>query len=506
MFSKRKDDLSRTQSQPNADGGSWDRPLLISENASVTGRPSPRGHQKSREAVLEVGPPSNNDQMMVEVDHAFTKEQMLFTDTILVDRETVIQEPNAQLVRKLARILGAGKERAERGVIRENFLILSDRVASTVRAWYRRPFEQLLNAFLLFEPMSNGHQLVSMRMSKEQVERAEHLLLGLLTFVLDKAGYSPLSKHEFEVANQGRYMLDVEVMVDRTQLDNQLLPRYLARQAQNHGTNPYATHDYASECMIFRRGIGIDVSTNWFWEAKIDLLFTRLFCFIGRLFCCLKPRSPTQHDIRRYPDEGSSRPLSIERLRFENIRLGFDTLFKKNTIQEPTFERIFLLYRFASNPTSASDLGDRSIHMKQFRHVPMADMEIIMPAKKTPSLTATDWVYFSSTIFAGLFAIYGAFSLDFGATVFWGIIVAMATYCMKAYWSWTASMAAYRALLVDAMYSKQLDTGRGTLLALFDDVESQEVRGQMDSASCRLLGYSTEGSLHLLISPFLETN
>lgn len=39
-----------------------------------------------------------------------------------------------------------------------------------------------------------------------------------------------------------------------------------------------------------------------------------------------------------------------------------------------------------------------------------------------------------------------------------------------------ANMAAYQNLITQSMYDKQLDSGRGTLLHLCDDVIQQEVR------------------------------
>ncbi|CBI21265.3 unnamed protein product, partial [Vitis vinifera] len=145
----------------------------------------------------------------------------------------------------------------------------------------------------------------------------------------------------------------------------------------------------------------------------------------------------------------------------------------KITIQEPTFDRIIVVYRRAC--TAAKP--ERGIYVKHFKNIPMADMEIVLPEKKNPGLTPMDWVKFIASAVVGLVAVVG--SLDMPKADLWVIIAILSTligYCAKTYFTFQANMAAYQNLITQSMYDKQLDSGKGTLLHLCDDVIQQEVK------------------------------
>ncbi|THG19747.1 hypothetical protein TEA_008301 [Camellia sinensis var. sinensis] len=154
----------------------------------------------------------------------------------------------------------------------------------------------------------------------------------------------------------------------------------------------------------------------------------------------------------------------------------FDTFFRnllgKITIQEPTFDRIIVVYRRASTNGTG-----RGIFVKHFKNIPMADMEIVLPEKKNPGLTPMDWVIFLGSAIVGLVAVVG--SLDMPKADLWVIFAILSTvigYCAKTYFTFQQNMATYQNLITQSMYDKQLDSGKGTLLHLCDDVIQQEVK------------------------------
>jgi len=107
----------------------------------------------------------------------------------------------------------------------------------------------------------------------------------------------------------------------------------------------------------------------------------------------------------------------------------------------------------------------------------MADMELVLPEKKNPSLTPMDWVKFLVSVVLGLVTLFT--SLEMPKADFWvvfAIISGLVGYCAKIYFSFEANMATYQNLITQSMYDKQLDSGRGTLLHLCDDVIQQEVK------------------------------
>ncbi|MBA0628173.1 hypothetical protein Godav_022940 [Gossypium davidsonii] len=60
--------------------------------------------------------------------------------------------------------------------------------------------------------------------------------------------------------------------------------------------------------------------------------------------------------------------------------------------------------------------------------------------------------------------------------VIFAILSTVVGYCAKTYLTFEANLAAYQNLITQSMYEKQLDSGRGTLLHLCDDVIQQEVK------------------------------
>ncbi|KVH87850.1 hypothetical protein Ccrd_024840 [Cynara cardunculus var. scolymus] len=120
---------------------------------------------------------------------------------------------------------------------------------------------------------------------------------------------------------------------------------------------------------------------------------------------------------------------------------------------------------------------ERGIFVKHLKQIPMADMEIVLPEKKNPSLTPMDWVKFLTTAVLGLGAATG--SIETPQADFWVIVAVISTvvgYCAKIYFTFQANMDTYQNLITQFMYDKQLDSGKGTLLHLCDDVIQQEVK------------------------------
>jgi len=204
-------------------------------------------------------------------------------------------------------------------------------------------------------------------------------------------------------------------------------------------------------------------------------LFPRCDFRLQKLFSRKKTSKP-KIDSKKNDDLASEiedKELYVERIRLETMDLSFGNLFGKVTIQEPTFEEVIVLYR----RKSPKGQDDRAIHVKHFKNIPMADMELVLPEKKNPSLTPMDWVQFIVSVVIGLVTLVS--SLEMPKADFWVVIAilsALAGYCAKIYFSFQQNMATYQNLITQSMYDKQLDSGKGTLLHLCDDVIQQEVK------------------------------
>lgn len=390
-------------------------------------------------------------------------------DVIRLEPESVIPILKPRLIMALANLI-------EHGSDREEFLKLSKRFESMIRSWYFLQFEDLMQLYSLFDPIHGAAKLEQQNLSPQEVDVLEQNFLTHLFKVMDKSNFKITTQEEVDVAHSGQYLLNLPITVDESKLDTKLLKKYFL---EHHYENLPA---YSDKYVIFRRGIGIDRTTDYFFMEKVDMIISRLWLWLLRVtrlqyIFSRKPHERLQNDPKKTDEINcqteAEANLHVERIRIENLELSMPNLLSKITIQEPTFDRVIVVYRKAGTKTKT----ERGIYVKHFKNIPMADMEIVLPEKKNPSLTPMDWVKFLVSAVLGLVALVG--SLEMPKADFWvifAVISGLIGYCAKIYLTFQANMAAYQNLITQSMYDKQLDSGRGTLLHLCDDVIQQEVK------------------------------
>ncbi|XP_050270623.1 uncharacterized protein LOC126714495 isoform X2 [Quercus robur] len=388
-------------------------------------------------------------------------------DVIRLERESVIPIIKPRLVMTLANLIEHDSDRAE-------FLKLCKRVEYTIRAWYLLQFEDLMQLYNLFDPVHGAQKLEQQKLSPEEIDSLEQNFLTYLLQVMEKSNFKIATNEEINIAVSGQYLLNLPIKVDESKLDKKLLKKFFTEH--HHENLP----DFVDKYIIFRRGIGIDRTTDFFFLEKVDMIIGRFWGYLLRLTRLEKlfKRSSGQHkkDPKKQDDicpEADAEDLFVERIRLENMELSFRNLLGKITIQEPTFDRIIVVYRQESTTSKT----ERGIFVKHFKNIPMADMEIVLPEKKNPGLTPMDWVKFLVSAVVGLVAVFS--SLEMPKADMWVMFAVLSTvigYCAKTYFTFQANMAAYQNLITQSMYDKQLDSGKGTLLHLCDDVIQQEVK------------------------------
>ncbi|XP_062151761.1 uncharacterized protein LOC133860116 [Alnus glutinosa] len=388
-------------------------------------------------------------------------------EIIQLERESVIPILKPKLVMTLANLIEQNSDRTE-------FLKLCKRVEYTIRAWYLLQFEDLMQLYSLFDPVHGAHKLQQQNLSPEEIDVLEQNFLTYLFQVMEKSNFKITSDEEIDVALSGQYLLNLPIRVDDSKLDKKLLKKYFAEHP--HPNLP----DFSDKYIIFRRGIGIDRTTNYFFMEKVDMIIARLWGYLLRLTRLEKllKRSSGQHkkDPKKQDDinsEACGDDLVVERIRLENMELSVRNLVGKITIEEPTFDRIIVVYRRASTKLKT----ERGIYVKHFKNIPMADMEIVLPEKKNPGLTPMDWVKFLGSAIVGLVAVSGSVEMPKGDLwVIFAILSTVIGYFAKTYFTFQQNLASYQNLITQSMYDKQLDSGKGTLLHLCDDVIQQEVK------------------------------
>lgn len=395
-----------------------------------------------------------------------TKKKEKKKEVIRLERESVIPVLKSRLIMTLANLIEHNSDRDE-------FLKLSKRVEYTIRAWYLIQFEDLMQLYALFDPVHGAQNLEQQKFSDDDIDVLEQNFLRYLFQIMDKSNFKIATDEELEIANSGQYLLNLPITVDESKLDSKLLSKYFA----NHHRDEKLP-EFADKYVIFRRGIGIDRTTDWFIMEKIDMIITRTWKWLlkktgGDKYFRRKINKKKKPLKKRIPSE-EEQDFYVERIRIQNMELTVPNVLGKITIQEPTFERIIVVYRRASED---EEKPDRGIYVKHLKNIPMADLEIVLPEKKNPSLTPMDWVQFIASAIVGLFAVVT--SLDMPEADLWVLFAILSTiigYCAKIYFTFQQNMAQYQNLITQSMYDKQLDSGRGTLLHLCDDVIQQEVK------------------------------
>ncbi|KAF8013066.1 hypothetical protein BT93_I1055 [Corymbia citriodora subsp. variegata] len=331
-----------------------------------------------------------------------------------------------------------------------------------------------MQLYPLFDPVHGAHKLGQQNLTSQEIDVLEQNFLSYLFQVMDKSNFKIATNKEIDIALSGQYLLNLPITVNESKLDKKLLKGYFAEHPREN------LPDFADKYVIFRRGIGIDRTTNYFFMEKVDMIITRIWAYIlkltgiekllSRMSSTRRKRDPKKND--ETVTEGEQDYLQVERIRIENMHISFRNLLGKITVQEPTFDRIIVLYRRSSSNPKA----ERGIYLKHFKNIPMADMEIVLPEKKNPGLTPMDWVKFLGSAIVGLGAVVG--SLDMPKADLWifAVLSTVIGYCAKTYFAFQQNLAAYQNLITQSMYDKQLDSGKGTLLHLCDDVIQQEVK------------------------------
>ncbi|XP_016178764.1 uncharacterized protein LOC107621245 [Arachis ipaensis] len=388
-------------------------------------------------------------------------------EVIRLERESVIPILKPRLILTLANLIKHGSDRAE-------FLKLCKRIEYTIRAWYHLQFEDMMQLYALFDPVYGASKLEQQKLSNEEIDQLEQNFLKFLFQVMEKSNFKIATDEEIDVALSGQYLLNLPITVDESKLDKKLLRKYFERHPRDN------LPDFSDKYVIFRRGIGIDRTIDFFIMEKVDMLIARFWAYLlrkTRLEKIFLKRFKRHHkNAQKNNDDTDTEDYqedAYERIRLENMPLSFGNLLNKTKIQEPTFERIIVIYRQASSKSKI----DRGIFVKHFRSIPMADLELVLPEKKNPGLTPMDWVKFIVSAVLGLVTVVSTLETS---TTDWKVIgVVLSTligYCAKTYFTFQQNLVVYQNLITKSMYDKQLDSGKATLLHLCDDVIQQEVK------------------------------
>lgn len=238
---------------------------------------------------------------------------------IRLERESVIPVLKPRLIMALADLIEHSSDRAE-------FLKLCKRVEYTIHAWYLLQFEDLMQLYSLFDPVNGAQKLEQQKLSPDEIDVLEQNFLTYLFQIMDKSNFKIASDEEIDVAHSGQYLLNLPISVDESKLDKKLLKKYFAEHP--HESLP----EFADKYIIFRRGIGFDKTTDYFFLEKVDMIISRIWGWILRKTRLFSRRSSSRHQKNLKKDDGinseaEDQDLYVERIRIENMELRSNKWF-----------------------------------------------------------------------------------------------------------------------------------------------------------------------------------
>ncbi|XP_058003570.1 uncharacterized protein LOC110646723 isoform X2 [Hevea brasiliensis] len=281
-------------------------------------------------------------------------------EEIRLEKEIVIPILKSQLIRTLTGRIGDPSVRAE-------FLKLCKRVEYTIRAWYHLQFEDMMYLYSLFDPDTGVQKLEQQNLTPDEIDILEQNFLTCLFQVMDKSHFKIATDEEMDIALSGQYLLNLPITVDDSKLDKELLTSYFDKH--HHERLP----DFADKYIIFRRGIGIDRTTDYFILEKVDILIARFWAFLLRVTRLEEILAKRSHGRRKkVPRKNNENNPAVDqefelekRIRLENMEISISNLLSKTTIQEPAFERIIVVYRYQQSLATYQYLITHFLYDKQ---------------------------------------------------------------------------------------------------------------------------------------------
>jgi len=386
---------------------------------------------------------------------------------------------------------------------------LVKKIERLVESRYHDTEATLRQDFHYFDPSYDPSLTDLTTLSREQLLEIEDRFLQNWLKMLEKANFKPLNQKELEFALEEDYLCTLPVKVNWEKLDESMLSRFLNKQGMEKLKEGFP--EFGDKIWIFHRGIGVDRTNDFLVLQKLDVMIVR---FLNRIHNAVtwvvslvtgRPREAEAVDTFSSENTNPSaldNSNIVKRITLANSvdfrKEGFSVLFKKTQLQEPTFHDLVILYRLKDS----DDKPTRTIFLKSFKHIPMADLEIAFP-ETTSALRPLDIISFTITGCIGIISAIVNLETDstaLGYATFFGFLALVAK---TAYDYWTL-MYYYKSLVVEILFGRILDTHAGVIINLLSQVKGQECKEAILAYVFLVLeGPMTEPQLESVVNKFL---
>ncbi len=387
--------------------------------------------------------------------------------------------------------------------------------------------------------------------SKEELLWRERRFLGNFLKTMVKGNFSPFREEDYQQAIEHDYLFDLPVELHWKAYDEELFHNFLTmtpeqeQELLQHVELEGSLHDFVQppaafhgRIWTFYRGLGREQTRGLFLPAKVDLMLSDVVHWLILPFQWLveKARGESSerphhslHVLKKalfgegaeeeekeaYPKNHKTHHFQrrwMRRLNLQNQPNSFKDLLTQRTLQEPTYHRIISLFRMRTEETrkwfhKLPLLGevlarwlpplepqekDWTIYIKLFHEIPMADSEMIYPARKL-RMKSLDITVLVMTGLAGIFAMYRGLQKS-GSTLLLVLLSVMGLYVVKLILGYRRVRARYLARVTETLYNKNLNNDMGVLEYLVSSMEEQDLK---ESILLYFLLWRTQSSMTL---------
>lgn len=163
---------------------------------------------------------------------------------------------------------------------------------------------------------------------------------------------------------------------------------------------------------------------------------------------------------------------------------NFRTLFKKQEVEVPIYQRLVIIFRLKDHERLAANSNLDAVTLKIFKNIPRVDLEMLFPGTKV-CMTLLDRAKILLPTISGVVVTIGKIinnavgmlaSGMSGVLAFLGLIGGTVGYGVKSFFGYLRAKDKYQLNLTKNLYYQNLDNNAGVLFRLLDEVEEQEFR------------------------------
>jgi len=177
----------------------------------------------------------------------------------------------------------------------------------------------------------------------------------------------------------------------------------------------------------------------------------------------------------------------------------------------PVHQRMVLAFRLRPHKSLPQDMDLRAIHLKLFRRVPKADVEMLLPGAAV-KLSTFDKGMIGLPIISGLLMlvlnlVLGIMFAGVAAVaklVSWGMALAFGGYGYRSYQNLQVKRQAHNLALTQNLYYQKLDSNAGVIMRLVDEAEEQECREAFLAYYALVTAAPSEGWTREMLDDWVE--